>query len=120
MKTEIKKLKFEWNNKKCEFTGEYIFPTPDVWYLRNGDPGYPGDPSELGTIKELIIDSKKLSDQEIDILLEDDNNYISILELIEKALAKKEDENAKKWIEKNCKDKDCGSCSYNICCEYVH
>lgn len=26
--------------------GSYSPGTPDVWYLRNGDPGYPGDPPE--------------------------------------------------------------------------
>ena len=30
-----------------EFTVDYRPGTPDVMYLRNGDPGYPGDPPEL-------------------------------------------------------------------------
>lgn len=29
-----------------EVTYTYSPATPDVWYLRNGDPGYPGDPAE--------------------------------------------------------------------------
>lgn len=42
----------ELNN--CPFCGEnttvefdYSPPTPDVYYLPNGDPGYPGDPEEF-------------------------------------------------------------------------
>ncbi len=30
---------------------EYIPSTPDVWYLANGDPGYPGDPAEVDILK---------------------------------------------------------------------
>jgi hypothetical protein len=29
------------------FEWDYSPSTPDVWYLRNGDPGYPGDPEEM-------------------------------------------------------------------------
>jgi len=35
-----------------EFEIEFSYTpgTPDVWYLPNGDPGYPGDPAELEII----------------------------------------------------------------------
>lgn len=29
--------------------------TPDVMYLWNGDPGYPGDPEEIDTIKLEVV-----------------------------------------------------------------
>lgn len=29
-----------------EITVSYSPSTPDVWYMANGDPGYPGDPEE--------------------------------------------------------------------------
>lgn len=38
----------------------YTPGTPDVWYLPNGDPGYPGDPAEL-EIHELTVDDKDAS-----------------------------------------------------------
>ena len=37
-----------------EVCGTYYQGTPDVPYLRNGDPGYPGDPSEF-EISEVFI-----------------------------------------------------------------
>lgn len=33
--------------KEIEFHGYYHPATPDVMYLPNGDPGYPGDPAEF-------------------------------------------------------------------------
>lgn len=35
-----------------EFQVEYHYSpgTPDVWYLSNGDPGYPGDPPEVDIV----------------------------------------------------------------------
>lgn len=33
----------------------YTPGTPDVWYLSNGDPGYPGDPPEL-EFEALTVD----------------------------------------------------------------
>ena len=45
-----------------EIESTYTPGTPDVWYLRNGDPGYPGDPPEIewrilnkGMDKELMF-----------------------------------------------------------------
>lgn len=32
---------------EAEIEYDYKPPTPDVWYMRNGDPGYPGDPEEI-------------------------------------------------------------------------
>lgn len=32
---------------ELEVRGEFHPGTPDVWYLKNGDPGHPGDPAEV-------------------------------------------------------------------------
>lgn len=32
---------------EAEIEYDYTPSTPDVWYMRNGDPGYPGDPEEI-------------------------------------------------------------------------
>lgn len=32
---------------ECEIDYDYSPATPDVWYMSNGDPGYPGDPEEI-------------------------------------------------------------------------
>ncbi len=55
--------------------------TPDVWYLPNGDPGYPGDPAELEILhcwitfphqteaidlREAVEDNDSLQQQVID------------------------------------------------------
>ena len=37
----------EWN---VEIEYKYTPATPDVMYLRNGDPGHPGDPAEISLI----------------------------------------------------------------------
>lgn len=50
--------------------------TPDVWYLRNGDPGYPGDPAEV-EITSIKIKGLEL----IDVL-----DYDTIEELEENLL----------------------------------
>jgi hypothetical protein len=34
-------------------SGMYSPATPDVHYLRNGDPGHPGDPEEVDDIKAM-------------------------------------------------------------------
>lgn len=36
-----------YNGVELEVTGKYSPATPDVFYLRNGDPGHPGDPEEF-------------------------------------------------------------------------
>ena len=38
-----------------EIEFDYRPATPDVWYLRNGDPGYPGDPEEIEMTKVWIV-----------------------------------------------------------------
>lgn len=35
----------------------YFPGTPDVWYLPNGDPGYPGDPPEVEILDLKVGDS---------------------------------------------------------------
>ena len=47
--------------------GEYSPATPDVWYLRNGDPGYPGDPADfdIHSIKCDDIDMTEFFDDTI-------------------------------------------------------
>lgn len=39
--------------QEVEVTGTYAPGTPDVMYLPNGDPGYPGDPEEFETTKVM-------------------------------------------------------------------
>ena len=39
-----------WDDVEFEVEFSYIPGTPDVLYLPNGDPGYPGDPAELELI----------------------------------------------------------------------
>jgi hypothetical protein len=80
-----------------ELEVEYSYSpgTPDVHYLPNGDPGYPGDPPEvewtakvkditfaevqnvsLGTWKEWITDAQKL----FDAALETDQDLVDSIE----------------------------------------
>lgn len=42
----------------AELVVEYTLTegTPDVYYLSNGDPGYPGDPEELEWSASLLVD----------------------------------------------------------------
>lgn len=46
----------------------YTKGTPDVYYLRNGDPGYPGDPDEFEVLR--VVDAAgneySLTEQEED------------------------------------------------------
>ena len=55
--------------RDVDFNVNYTPGTPDVYYLRNGDPGYPGDPPELeilsarvGNIEivSLLLDNEKV------------------------------------------------------------
>lgn len=39
--------------QEVEVTGTYAPGTPDVMYLPNGDPGYPGDPEEFEITKVM-------------------------------------------------------------------
>lgn len=54
-----------------EVEGDYSPGTPDVHYLANGDPGYPGDPPEF-EIEKVEADGKPLTDDEIQALCDDD------------------------------------------------
>jgi len=38
-----------------EIEFDYQAGTPDVWYLPNGDPGYPGDPEELDVTEVCVV-----------------------------------------------------------------
>ena len=67
----------------CPFCGEkttlefnYSPPTPDVWYLPNGDPGYPGDPEEF----EFLSLSCKCTD--LDKLNEEPTYYDKLIEAL--------------------------------------
>jgi len=53
-----------------DVTGDYSPSTPDVWYLRNGDPGYPGE-SEA-----FEIDSIYFMDKDITQVIESMNNIL--------------------------------------------
>ena len=59
----------ERNNEEIELYIQYSYSpgTPDVQYLPNGDPGYPGDPPEI-EITLVTCDGKlfKLTDEEYD------------------------------------------------------
>lgn len=43
---------------------DYTSETPDVPYLRNGDPGYPGDPAEV-EIEEVYLGGVKLTPEQL-------------------------------------------------------
>jgi hypothetical protein len=47
----------EINDLRLKVTFEYRPGTPDVMYLPNGDPGYPGEPPELN-IESVVIEKK--------------------------------------------------------------
>lgn len=114
----IENLKITWQNKPCVFTGEYSPGTPDVWYLRNGDPGYPGDPPEID-IHTLIMDDKELSREEIDKLFYDDksdDNYSNLIDAIEHALDDQESLQLDAWKKQNCPHLK--KCIYEKCKKY--
>jgi hypothetical protein len=45
---------------EVEVVCKYRPGTPDVMYLRNGDPGYPGDPAEIEVI-EVYCEGEKVT-----------------------------------------------------------
>lgn len=73
-----------YNGVNLEITGEYSPGTPDVWYLRNGDPGYPGDPEEF-SISSATYNSIDVTDL-IDAL--DVNAWMRIEELCLQVITK--------------------------------
>lgn len=69
---------------ELEVTGKYYPGTPDVWYLPNGDPGYPGDPEEF-SISSATYNSIDVTDL-IDAL--DVNAWMRIEELCLQVITK--------------------------------
>lgn len=57
----------ETDNLRLKVTFEYSPGTPDVMYLPNGDPGYPGDPPELSLESVFIERSGSAGWQTTDI-----------------------------------------------------
>ncbi len=54
-------ITFDWavedadgNETEYEVTCRVQAATPDVWYLANGDPGYPGSPAECEVLKVML------------------------------------------------------------------
>jgi hypothetical protein len=41
-------------NIEAEVIYDYTPSTPDVYYMSNGDPGYPGDPEEIEITKLFV------------------------------------------------------------------
>lgn len=78
----------------CDY--DYSPSTPDVMYLPNGDPGYPGDPEEF-TVNSAI---GEIDGQRVDVLnllakLGDCEDIISYIEMcVYKAMAAKHEEDA--------------------------
>ena len=46
------------NEVKIGVTYDYYPASPDVWYLSNGDPGYPGSPAEVEIESIDVIEGK--------------------------------------------------------------
>ncbi len=61
---------------------DYSPAEPDVYYLRNGDPGYPGSPAELSICSITSSQAPGLSFLEIFESLDSEHNS-AILEAIE-------------------------------------
>lgn len=58
---------------EVEVTCAYSPGTPDVWYLPNGDPGYPGDPAEC----EIL--SVTYEGKEIGFLFEGNDSFSTLI-----------------------------------------
>lgn len=67
------------NGTEVDVEVEYSYSpaTPDVFYLSNGDPGYPGDPEEaeiLGITEDKkggrVIDEKEIDEKVFEYLVE--------------------------------------------------
>lgn len=46
---------------EVEVTCAYSPGTPDVWYMPNGDPGYPGDPAECEILKVIAPNGENIT-----------------------------------------------------------
>lgn len=55
------------SGEEADVEVEYSYSpaTPDVWYLPNGDPGYPGDPEEAEVLS-IKSNGRVLDENEID------------------------------------------------------
>lgn len=66
----------------------YTPGTPDVWYLRNGDPGYPGDPEEI-EIERIRIGQEDVTELLATLWVEKrgtitrDIKYVPVWEILE-------------------------------------
>ena len=61
--------------QEAEIEYTYTPGTPDVMYMPNGDPGYPGDPPEFEITSLKVfgveIPTHMLSDQALDMIYDD-------------------------------------------------
>jgi hypothetical protein len=71
MKPSDISVEFSYDGTEYLVEGKYSPATPDVHYLRNGDPGQPGDPAEF-EVHYIAADDKVLSNDEIDKLCENE------------------------------------------------
>ena len=55
------KYEFVYNEDDYEADLEVSPSTRDVFYLRNGDPGYPGDPLEIEIIRLVKLPDKEIT-----------------------------------------------------------
>ena len=55
------KYEFAYNEDDYEADLEVSPSTRDVFYLRNGDPGYPGDPLEIEIIRLVKLPDKEIT-----------------------------------------------------------
>jgi len=89
----------ETDTLRLKVTFDYTPGTPDVMYLPNGDPGYPGDPDELA-IESIVIERKGSAGwwtTDIDLLgwLWDDDDETPLSKLSAAAIEAWEDEQVK-------------------------
>lgn len=82
--------------KGYRITGEYSPATPDVFYLSNGDPGYPGDPEEFEVTKveknSVNIPLEVFFPNEDEDSEESEKLYFAILEVANREYGKMQDE----------------------------
>ena len=59
-------ITIDFGGQRLRVEYDYSPATPDVMYLRNGDPGYPGEPEEFYITKvELLITPKRIDISEL-------------------------------------------------------
>lgn len=76
-----------YKGRDCHIKGRFSPATPDVMYLRNGDPGYPGDPAEFDFDSITCDDEDPPPDP-----FEDDDFYDAVLMKAEETLGDMYDE----------------------------